>query len=80
MPFSIVTQEANVTAWDTIYSYTQMDGIPGNGATLTGIAIDYQKNGYRLPTEAEWEYAAARELKPIGISIPRNQEIMHGLL
>jgi formylglycine-generating enzyme required for sulfatase activity len=42
---------------DTIYSYVQLDGIPGNGATLTGVAIDYQKNGYRLPTEAEWEYA-----------------------
>ena len=42
---------------DTIYSYTQTDGIPGNGATLTGVAMDYQKNGYRLPTEAEWEYA-----------------------
>jgi formylglycine-generating enzyme required for sulfatase activity len=42
---------------DTIYSYTQIDGIPGNGSTLTGVTIDYQKNGYRFPTEAEWEYA-----------------------
>jgi sulfatase modifying factor 1 len=42
---------------DSIYSYTLLDGIPGNGSTLTGVSIDYQKNGYRLPTEAEWEYA-----------------------
>jgi formylglycine-generating enzyme required for sulfatase activity len=42
---------------DTVYSYTSIDGIPGNGSTLAGVSIDYQKNGYRLPTEAEWEYA-----------------------
>jgi formylglycine-generating enzyme required for sulfatase activity len=42
---------------DTVYSYTLIDGIPGNGSALNGVNIDYQKNGYRLPTEAEWEYA-----------------------
>lgn len=42
---------------DTVYSYTGFDGINGS-AILAGLDWDLSRNGYRLPTEAEWEYAA----------------------
>ncbi len=44
---------------DTVYSYTSFEGTLGNGTSkLNGIAADFTKKGYRLPTEAEREYAA----------------------
>jgi formylglycine-generating enzyme required for sulfatase activity len=42
---------------DTAYSYRMIAGIPGQNCVLDGVATDFSKNAYRLPTEAEWEYA-----------------------
>lgn len=43
---------------DTVYSYTALLGVPGDSAYgLTGLSTDMSLDGYRLPTEAEWEFA-----------------------
>jgi uncharacterized protein (TIGR02171 family) len=44
---------------DTVYGYVgapQMQA--GSVVGLAGVIINYDVDGYRLPTEAEWEYAA----------------------
>ncbi|MBN1308663.1 MAG: SUMF1/EgtB/PvdO family nonheme iron enzyme [Chitinispirillaceae bacterium] len=42
---------------DTVYAYQSRTGEPGKKSVLTGVTLRPDAAGYRLPTEAEWEYA-----------------------
>lgn len=42
---------------DTVYSYNGYSGNFTGLLRLSNIKVDYSKNGYRLPTESEWEYS-----------------------
>lgn len=43
---------------DTVYSFSSIYRTPGNGCdSLENISTHFDKKGYRLPTEAEYEYA-----------------------
>jgi formylglycine-generating enzyme required for sulfatase activity len=42
---------------DTCYTYTGRTMSGSYCTALAGIACNFTKKGYRLPTEAEWEYA-----------------------
>jgi formylglycine-generating enzyme len=44
---------------EPVYRYNRIIGAGGNGCTsLEGLETDFSKNGFRLPTEAEREYAS----------------------
>jgi formylglycine-generating enzyme required for sulfatase activity len=48
---------SKVEGRDTVYTYASISGTRGDGCVLAGVSIDMSIEGYRLPTEAEWEYA-----------------------
>lgn len=50
---------------DTVYSYTGRTFDPdGRAVFLENLSVDYSRDGYRLPTEAEWTFAAGKGWNP----------------
>lgn len=49
---------SNALGLDSVYSYTTLEKSDESVMAIEGLIADFTQNGYRLPTEAEWNLAA----------------------
>lgn len=67
--------ESKSEKWDTVYTYTQaVYDEQKNCINLEGFAFHPERNGFRLPTEAEWVFVAEQNWKPEGEWLGENSE------